>query len=131
MGNSISWKEGMFLLPQHFQYQEQHFEQQLANSAFVSHSYNYGFDVLELDPEALGNWHVAVNRASGRSKLGYLFKFAANEIPRIDLKTYESGDVKRRLDAGEEVDLFLAFPLVRPNIKSISVFGTGIPISRI
>ena len=117
---SVSWKEGMFLMPQHFQHQELHFEQQLAESAFIDNPYSYGFRSLELDSEALANWQVAVTQASGRSRLGFVFDFQANEIARLDLQTTAEGTVKSQLEKNEKVTVYLAFPLNRPNVKNIS-----------
>lgn len=117
---SVSWKEGMFLMPQHFQCQELHFERLLAESAFVNHPYAYGFSRLEIDADALSNWHVALNRATGRTRLGHVFDFQPNEIARLDLQTTEDGMAKQRLERNEKVRLFLAFPLNRPNVNNIS-----------
>ena len=117
---SVSWKEGMFLMPQHFQHQELHFERQLAESAFVDNPVAYGFSRLEIDSDAMSNWQIAINRASGRSRLGFVFDFQTNEIARMDLKTAAEGTVKQALERNEKVSLYLAFPLNRPNVNNIS-----------
>ena len=84
---SVSWKEGMFLLPQHFQCQEVHIEQQFAASARTDRPFNFGFSELKIDPSALEDWNFAVDRAAGRTKLGFLFGFdtADSKISEFDL----------------------------------------------
>ena len=117
---SISWKEGMFLMPQHFQHQELHFDQQMGQSAFVDNPYAYGFSRLELDSDALANWQVALTSASGRTRLGSVFNFQANEVARLDLQKAADGTIKAQLEKNETVRLYLAFPLNRPNVRNIS-----------
>ena len=95
--NSISWKEGMFLLPQHFQRQEVHFDHQLATNSRVETPYCYGFRNLEVDQSAFEDWQFSVLNATGRTKDGTLFEFEAGEIPRLDIKSCDDVKSNRNL----------------------------------
>ena len=85
----------MFLLPQHFQQQEDHFVHQLASNARISGPYDYGVRSLEIDLTAFEDWQFAVSKASGRTKGGTLFDFESGEVPRLDLRSYGDGAVKK------------------------------------
>lgn len=117
---SISWKEGMFLLPQHFQGQENYFDHQLAASARIDTPYAYGFRELRVDSTAFEDWKLKVTQAAGRTHVGTLFEFIENEIPTLDLRTCDDGEAKRKLDRNEPVPIFLAISTVKPNTKNIT-----------
>ena len=118
--NSISWKEGMFLLPHHFQRQEIFFEHQMACGAKNDSPFSYGFRELEIDANALDEWQLVVNKAVGRTKSGTLFEFADGEIPRADLKKLGDGKVQSLLEKNQTSEIYLSFPINKPNEKNIS-----------
>ena len=118
--NSVSWKEGMFLLPQHFQQQEDHFDHQLANSARISTPFDYGFRSLEIDATAFEDWQFGVTQASGRTKTGTLFSFESGEVPRLDLRSCDDGAVKKQLEANQPITVYLAFSVAKPNAPNVS-----------
>ncbi|MFK7767211.1 MAG: type VI secretion system baseplate subunit TssK [Mariniblastus sp.] len=118
--NSISWKEGMFLLPQHFQRQEVYFDHQLATSSRIETPFYYGFQNLEIDEKAFEDWQFGVLKASGRTKQGTLFEFEANEIPRLDIKTCDDGEVKKLLETNQPVTVYLAFSTAKPNAPNVT-----------
>ena len=118
--NSVSWKEGMFLLPQHFQQQEDHFAHQLASSARISNPFDYGFRSLEIELTAFEDWQFAVAKASGRTKSGTLFNFDSGEVPRLDLGSCDDGAVKKQLEANQPVTVYLAFSVAKPNTPNVS-----------
>ncbi|MEL7498861.1 MAG: type VI secretion system baseplate subunit TssK [Planctomycetota bacterium] len=118
--NSISWKEGMFLLPQHFQGQENYFESQLSASSRVDQTFGYGFRDLEIDSTAFEDWKLTVSRATGRTQEGTLFDFLPNEIPSLDLRTCDDGQAKQRMERNESVPIYLAISTVKPNTKNIT-----------
>ena len=118
--NSVSWKEGMFLLPQHFQRQEAHFDYQLAANTRVSTPFDYGFREVEIDPTAFEDWQFGVAKATGRTKNGTVFGFEAGEVPRLDLRTCDDGEVKKRLTNNEPVTVYLAFSVAKPNAPNVS-----------
>lgn len=118
--SSVSWKEGMFLLPQHFQRQEVHFDQQLAENSRVSSPYCYGFRNVEVDSTAFEDWQLSVQHASGRTKAGTLFSFEPGDVPRLDLRSCDDGEVSTLLKNGQPVTVYLAFSVSKPNNPNVS-----------
>src|SRR6266567_3675567 len=60
----VVWTKGMFLTPQHFQTQDQFFEDALQFRFAASQYANWGVIALDIDSEALGTG-FRVNRCSG------------------------------------------------------------------
>lgn len=118
--HSVSWKEGMFLLPQHFQRQEAHFDQQLASSSRISGPFNYGFRNVEIDSAGFEDWQFCLDKASGRTKGGTLFSFESGEVPRLDLRTCDDGEIRRKLESNQAVTVFLAFSVAKPNSPNVT-----------
>jgi len=58
----VMWSEGMFLLPQHFQYQDEFHQHQLAQATLRSTPFHWGVQLLELDEEALANGVLQLSR---------------------------------------------------------------------
>jgi type VI secretion system ImpJ/VasE family protein len=110
----------MFLLPQHFQRQEAHFQQQLGLSANVSGPFEYGFRNIQIDPAGFDDWQFTLERTSGLTKGGTLFSFASGEVPRLDLRSCDDGEVKKRLESNQPVTVFLAFSIAKPNSANVS-----------
>ena len=69
---------------------------------------------------AFEDWQFAVSKASGRTKGGTLFDFESGEVPRLDLRSYGDGAVKKQLDASHPVTIYLAFSVAKPNSKNVS-----------
>lgn len=109
----------MFLLPQHFQWQEIYFDDQLGFSSQVNAPYYYGFRHLDIDLVALENWQVVVS-ASGRTKNGTLFHLDEGEVVRLDIQAEENAELKKNLEKGQDVQLYLAFATNKPNTENIS-----------
>ncbi|MDR0702303.1 MAG: type VI secretion system baseplate subunit TssK [Azoarcus sp.] len=63
--NKIVWSEGMFLRPQHFQQQERYFESRIQRGLTTFTGFPWGFDELEIDPDALCLGTITVLRARG------------------------------------------------------------------
>ena len=118
--HSVSWKDGMFLLPQHFQRQEAYFDQQVGLSTRVSSPFGYGFRNIEIDSEGFSDWQFCLERASGSTKGGTLFSFESGDIPRIDLRTCDNGEVQKRLESNQSVIVFLAFSVAKANAPNVS-----------
>ena len=111
----------MFLLPQHFQGQEDFFESQVASSSRIDQPYGYGFCDLEIEKSAFEDWKLTVTRAVGRTQDGTLFDYLPNEIPSLDLRTCDDGEAKTRMERNEGVPVYLAISTVKPNTKNISI----------
>ena len=60
--NRIMWSEGMFLLPQHFQYQDDFHQHQLAESSQRLTPFNWGVQHVEVDEEALAQGILSFHR---------------------------------------------------------------------
>ena len=118
--NGVSWKEGMFLLPQHFQRQDLFFENQLGLSAAIDQPFAYGFQKLVIDEAALENWEIVVNQATGRTRTGSLFEFLEGETVRLDLNSPRHEAAKEALETGRELLVFLAIAVPRPNNANVS-----------
>ncbi|HEX8587729.1 type VI secretion system baseplate subunit TssK [Pseudomonas sp.] len=58
----VMWSEGMFLLPQHFQYQDEFHQHQLAESALRSTPFHWGVQAMQIDEEALASGSLQFKR---------------------------------------------------------------------
>ena len=58
----VMWSEGMFLLPQHFQYQDEFHQHQLAQATLRGTPFHWGVQLLELDEEALAGGVLQLSR---------------------------------------------------------------------
>ncbi|MND24663.1 hypothetical protein D3C80_150840 [compost metagenome] len=56
------WSEGMFLLPQHFQYQDEFHQHQLAEATLRSTPFHWGVQALQVDEDALANGTLQLKR---------------------------------------------------------------------
>lgn len=57
----VLWKEGLFLTPQHFQTWDDYHERQSFFYASAGNPFNWGFRILEIDSESIGNWRFRIN----------------------------------------------------------------------
>ncbi|MNM77202.1 hypothetical protein D3C81_890480 [compost metagenome] len=58
----VMWSEGMFLLPQHFQYQDEFHQHQLAEATLRSTPFHWGVQALQVDEDALANGSLQLKR---------------------------------------------------------------------
>ena len=63
--NRVVWEEGMFLAPQHFQAQRQHFEETLGHTIEALFPFGYGVTSAALDTDALGGGTLVLSHARG------------------------------------------------------------------
>ncbi|MBN7821662.1 type VI secretion system baseplate subunit TssK [Bowmanella yangjiangensis] len=82
--NRISWSEGMFLRPQHFQQQDRFLLEQLHNIAQGMHAYYWGFTALTLDRELLKVGKLSFKKCRGVLPDGLYFDLEGN-MPVLDL----------------------------------------------
>ena len=75
----VVWTKGMFLTPQHFQTQDQFFEDALQFRFSASHFANWGVTELNIDSEALANGLFRLINGCGIMPDGEPF-----DIPEID-----------------------------------------------
>ncbi|QKZ02390.1 type VI secretion system baseplate subunit TssK [Pseudomonas eucalypticola] len=58
----VMWSEGMFLLPQHFQYQDEFHQHQLAQATLRATPFHWGVQALEVDEDALTAGTLALKK---------------------------------------------------------------------
>ncbi|ALM53986.1 type VI secretion system baseplate subunit TssK [Halomonas huangheensis] len=60
--NRVMWSEGMFLQPQHFQYQDEYHQHQLSEASQRVGAFNWGVQELEVDVDALAQGRLQLTR---------------------------------------------------------------------
>jgi type VI secretion system protein ImpJ len=112
----VVWTKGMFLSPQHFQAQDQYFEDLVQARFWASNFANYGVTSLDVDLEALANGTFRLITARGFLPDGEAFDMpASDELPaaRAIAKNF-TPDL-------ETLDVHLALPDQRPNGRNVSL----------
>src|SRR5262245_32913145 len=100
---AVSWHEGMFLRPQHFQAAERYWHDQLRQSATWDVHYNWGLRSVEIDPDALRNYRFVVRRLQARLRDGTVVR-VPHDAALAPL------DLQGPLDARSPVEVSLAVP---------------------
>lgn len=103
--NKVVWSEGMFLRPQHFQQQERYVEALVRGRSACLRPYDWGFQELILDREALSLGKVALAAARGLLPDGTPFNIPDDDDPPPPL------DIADDL---RDSEILLALPLRRP-----------------
>jgi type VI secretion system protein ImpJ len=85
----ICWSEGMFLLPQHFQAADDHWQELHQLSVELDHPYHYGLRHVDLDPEAIQNGFLQIHRCAARLKDGTVISLELGQS--IDRKPLKGG----------------------------------------
>ena len=83
--HKVVWTKGMFLMPQHFQAQEEYLEQALHFRATASIFANWGFSRLGVDEASLANGLFTLRYCEGIFPDGLAFQ--ANLIDNLPLRT--------------------------------------------
>lgn len=110
----VVWTKGMFLMPQHFQAQDEYFEQTLHFRASVSSFANWGFSRLGIDEASLVNGQFLLRHCEGILPDGLWF-----QAPLIDELPPERKVDEHFVDPQQPyVDVYLAIPQVRLNGSS-------------
>lgn len=104
--SKVTWSEGLFLRPQHFQQQERYFERYVEGRTAGIGQWTWGFEELELNREALGIGKVSLKRAKGVFPDGTPFSIADHDPPppAIDIPVELRGRI------------FLTLPLRRSGV---------------
>jgi type VI secretion system protein ImpJ len=110
--NRVIWSEGLFLRPQHFQQQERSLHASIEQKTQQLNVFPWGFTYIELDESALSLGVVQINKASGILPDGTCFS-----IPDKD-SAPQPFAVSSLL---KEQTVFLAIPLERPGVPSVSL----------
>lgn len=73
--NSLLWGEGLFLRPHHFQCFDRQFHDALHRSEAWATPNHYGVYALDVEPDALSNWRVALSACHVRFRDGTQLRF--------------------------------------------------------
>jgi type VI secretion system protein ImpJ len=103
----VMWSEGMFLLPQHFQYQDEFHQHQLAESTLRSTPFHWGVQALQIDEEALSNGSLQLKRLKLVFPDGTLF-----DAPHHD--PLPAARDLRELLKGDDFKVYAALKLPEP-----------------
>ncbi|KPB21815.1 hypothetical protein ALP42_01863 [Pseudomonas savastanoi pv. nerii] len=103
----VMWSEGMFLLPQHFQYQDEFHQHQLAESTLRSTPFHWGVQTLEVDVEALATGSLQLKRLKLVFPDGSLY-----DAPQHD-PLPAARDLKNLIKGGE-IKVYAALKLPEP-----------------
>lgn len=114
----VVWTKGMFLTPQHFQTQDQFFENALQFRFGASHFANWGVTELDIDADALANGLFRLNTCKGIMPDGEPF-----DIPEVDEMPASRSVAEHFPPNRESLDVFLAIPENRPRARNV-VFST-------
>src|SRR5688572_5204224 len=119
----VVWTKGMFLNPQHFQTQDQYFEDALDFRAAASNYCNWGVTALDIDGEALANGLFRVLEARGILPDGLSFR-----MPEVD-DLPPSREVAEFFGASDrQLDVYLAIPEQRLESANVTM-PSGSPSS--
>ena len=66
----VHWSEGLFLVPQHFQAAERHWNELLNRSDKFDHEFNYGLRRIELSHDAILNQSFQVQECEASTREG-------------------------------------------------------------
>jgi type VI secretion system protein ImpJ len=113
----VIWTKGMFLMPQHFQAQDDYFEQALHFRARVSNFANWGLSRLGIDEAGLVNGLFALRHCEGIFPDGLAF-----QAPSIDeLPASRQVDDHFSTSRRPHLDIYLAIPEVRTSARNYSI----------
>jgi type VI secretion system protein ImpJ len=116
----VVWTKGMFLTPQHFQTQDQFFEDALQFRFTASLYANWGVTGLDIDSEALGNGLFRLNHCRGIMPDGEPF-----DIPETDDMPPSRSVADHFPPTRDSLDVFLGIPENRPRARNVTIPGPG------
>ncbi|MDA1013890.1 MAG: type VI secretion system baseplate subunit TssK [Planctomycetota bacterium] len=110
--HAVHWHEGMALSPHHFQAGERSLRKQIALSEDWACGYSYGIRHIDLDEDALSNWHILPRRLHCRLRDGTHVRYPedAQLLPaKIKPETFRGPD--------DRIMVYLAVSRSEPGIK--------------
>jgi len=115
----VIWTKGMFLTPQHFQTQDQFFEDALQFRFAASHYANWGVTQVNVDSEAAANGLFRLLECRGIMPDGEPF-----HIPEIDGAPPSRTFTDLFPPTREALNVFLAIPERRPHARNVTIPGS-------
>jgi len=112
----VVWTKGMFLSPQHFQAQDQFFDDLIQFRFGASNFANYGVTKLSVDKESLENGVVKVTEARGFLQDGEAFDMPESDAlpPSREIAAFYPPNQ-------EHLNVFLALPERRINARNVAL----------
>jgi type VI secretion system protein ImpJ len=112
----VVWSKGMFLTPQHFQAQDDYFEQNVQFRCTASSSVNWGLTDLAVDHESLTNGLFTIRHCRGVMPDGLAFNIPDSDPPPPGR---EIADYFQPTEP--ELDVYLALPESQPRGRNITI----------
>src|SRR5215831_1491460 len=112
----VVWTKGMFLTPQHFQIQDQFFENHVQYRFAASNYANWGVTDLSIDSEALENGQFRLDKCNGVMPDGESF-----DIPESDDAPPSRSITDHFPPNRDSLDVFLALPENRPRARNVTI----------
>src|SRR5215471_2856894 len=114
----VVWMKGMFLMPQHFQAQDEYFEQELQFRASTSTFANWGLSGIGVDEASLTNGLFTLRHCEGVMPDGLTFEMpAADDLP-------PGRPVEELFPPTQaSLDVYLAIPQARPSARNFAVMA--------
>jgi type VI secretion system protein ImpJ len=112
----VVWSKGMFLTPQHFQIQDQFFEDNIQFRFAATQYANWGVTDLSIDSEALENGQFRLNKCTGIMPDGEPI-----DIPETDDTPPSRSVADHFPPARDTLDVFLAIPENRPRARNVTI----------
>jgi len=118
--HKVVWTKGMFLMPQHFQAQDEYFEQELHFRAKSSSFANYGLTRIGVDEASLVNGLFTLRFCEGILPDGLAFEMpTTDELPK-------GRPVEEMFPPTEPtLDVYLAIPESRPAARNFAIVSKG------
>lgn len=117
--NRVAWTKGMFLSPQHFQLQDDCFEDALQFRATASSNCNWGLTDLAIDQESLSNGVFNLRNCRGVFPEGLPFHIPDTDQPPASRDIAPCFPITQ-----QDLDVYLALPERRARGRNVS-FANG------
>lgn len=126
----VHWSEGLFLVPQHFQAADRHWNELLVHSEKFDHEYNYGLRWIELSHDAILNQSFQIQECEARTREGTIIALGEGQEPdRLAMKealqkaqkTVLQANLQMPFEQAALVMIYLAIPKWRSTGGNVSV----------
>jgi type VI secretion system protein ImpJ len=114
----VVWTKGMFLTPQHFQTQDQFFEEHIQFRFAASNYANWGVTELSVDNEALENGQIRLIKCAGIMQDGESF-----DMPDADENPPARSVAEHFPPTQTSLDVYLAIPENRLRARNVTIPG--------
>jgi type VI secretion system protein ImpJ len=111
----VVWTKGMFLMPQHFQAQDEYFEQELNFRSNAATFANWGLTGIGVDEASLSNGFFTLRHCEGVLPDGVTFEMpVSDEVP-------QGRPIEEMFPPTQPtLDVYLAIPQIRPSARNFT-----------